>query len=570
MASDESVVGEWGRGASIYDVMKGMPGLLDIFRPETRDRLRTLVGIIDRLANERWALTIGELISETLDCTGYLKYLSSIEGPRGPRFSNVARFYRIATSYEEAHPEAGLEKFLSYMDTAIVGDTSAVTADPTVDAVQIMTVHQAKGLEFPVVFVVNLGRDSFPLKFRANRFGYDEEFGLFARTISEDISGARYKGDNGIDIESSLKGKHYGEEKRVMYVAMTRARDYLYLTTCAVIKETKGKKKPAEGSIDFFEHIEKFASETGSRCAEKAVSIPVSTGPPSPQPMTATTMDVESIKRLAAEVLARISQPPSARVASEAQVVTLSYSGLALYRQCPMKYALRYVYNLPLSPHDESPRDELSDEMHPHGGADAISLGNLLHNVLMQYHRRRKADPRADASVILNELARASDCAKEVVRAAQAMMKKYMAGMLSKADTLFEEKEFHWRVSEDSLQILFVGKIDRVHREGDSLKIVDYKTGIADEGGHRLQLGIYRMAMESVFGEKDILTSDYYLSTGEEKEQRFTVEELGEIRKGFLEDARRIAAGDFSMDAGGAQEKRECCNCEYETYCPRT
>lgn len=551
------------RITSIYDVMKEKRELVETFRSETRNRLWHLTSVIDKLANGRWALTIGELISETLGYTGYLKYLTSIEGPRGPRFSNVALFYRIATSFEEAHPGAGLEEFLSYVDEAMAGDAGAVASDPTLDAVQIMTVHQAKGLEFPVVFAVNLRSHSFPLSFRANRFGYDEDFGLFARTISEDVFGARYKGANGIDIEDSLKGKHYGEEKRVMYVAMTRAKELLYLTTSAPAREEKEKKKGKEDSVDFFEYIRKSASQAGNRYAEEVTMIPLVARPPNPQPAPATSMDVEDIKRIATEVLARISQPPAVKVAGGAEVLTLSYSRLSVYRQCPMKYALRYVYNLPLSPHGEA-----EDEFHPHGGVDAVVLGNLMHKALMQYHRRRKADPRVDAWRILAELSRASDCPRDVARAAQGMMKKYLVSTLSRIDTLSEEKEFHWRLKEGALQILLEGKIDRIHREGDSLKVVDYKTGLSDAEGHRLQLGIYRLAMESVLGTSGILTSDCYLSTGEEIEQRFTTEELSDIRNDILDDARKIASGDFSVDKKGSDEDGDCHGCEYKTFCP--
>ncbi|UCD58266.1 MAG: UvrD-helicase domain-containing protein, partial [Candidatus Hydrogenedentota bacterium] len=335
-----------GSESSLYDVLKNSKHLLEGFRPRTRERLQELVSMVDELASTRWSLTTGELISEVLDKTRYLKYLSSLEGPRGPRFSNVALFYKMATLFEERHPSAALDEFLSYLDNAIAGGVGGTPGDPGADSVQLMTVHQAKGLEFRVVFAVNLGTGTFPLKFRAGDFGYDEKFGLFTRRLPQGGPTVRYEGGYGIGIEEHLRRRQYLEENRIMYVAMTRARDLLYLTTCT----------PKNGdSKDFFHLIEGFASGSGSRCAEVTAPVSAPASLSGRESGVVAHMAVQDIKRLATKAVRRITQQTPARIAPEASgTIVLSYSRLAVFRHCPMKYALRYLYGLPLSPHEES------------------------------------------------------------------------------------------------------------------------------------------------------------------------------------------------------------------------
>jgi ATP-dependent exoDNAse (exonuclease V) beta subunit len=517
--------------------------------------LRKLVAIIDELANARGSLTLGELFSELLDRTGYLKYLSSLEGLRGARFSNVASFYKMATSFEERNPAAGLEEFLSYMDAAMTAAASASPLGSETDSVQIMTVHQAKGLEFPLVFVVNLGPGAFPLKFRSANLGYDERFGLFARRLPQDVPTVRYEGGYGVGIEERLRETHYLEENRIMYVAMTRAKDLLYLTTPV----------PKDGASDyFFQLIEEFASEGGGESVALATPVTAAASIPTPEKEAAAHIGIEEIKEIAAEAVQRVSRLLPGRYAPDAGgTIGLSYSRLALFRRCPMKYALRYLYNLPLAPHEES-----EDESHPFDGVNASLLGTLLHRTLMQYHGARKGGVKADAPEIFAELCRAHRCPKNMVQTGNAMIERYLATPLSEVETLYEEKEFHWRMEEDSRQIMFEGKVDRVHREGGSLKVVDYKTGMRDEKSHPLQLAMYRLAIESVLGEEGILTSNFYLSTGEEVEYRFSTDELREIRDGIIEDARKIAGGDFGVDVKGEHRARDCADCGYESFCP--
>jgi DNA helicase-2/ATP-dependent DNA helicase PcrA len=549
---------------AIQDSLKGEGGVAANLRPTVRRRLEALMATIATLANRKWEMTAGEVISGALAGVGYLKYLASIEGVRGERFPNVSLFYKQAAQFEERHPGAALREFLEYFERSLLAGTGPSATLSACDAVQIMSVHQAKGLEFPVVFVMNLKSKAFPLAFRTDRFGYDEKVGLYARKLPGGDDNVRYKGGYGGNIQESLKHRQLLEENRIMYVAVTRAERLLYLTA-----PTAKADKPA---IDFLARMELFAASDGigTRIVEarEHPAARVGTEGSSVLPMASN-----DILDTAADAVERIERGAGTVPDAGAGVLRLSYSRLALMRFCPMKYAMRYVYNLPLAPHEDS-----FDEVHggTHGQVDAFTLGTLLHSTLMRFHRARKDDAEnADASDIFRKLSGALP--RGMVEAGVGMLERYIEHPLSRNETLYEETDFHWKIVADSIEIMFEGKVDRIHREGERLKIVDYKTGMPNAEAHEIQLAIYKMAMEETLGEEGMLTSNYYLSAGEEASCEFSAERLSEIRAGIIEDARKIAAGDFSMPGDGKKdtspssrpdaEAGRCRACGYKSFC---
>ncbi len=152
---------------------------------------REFINVIEELKDKKDKIVISELIKTTLKKTGYTKALeeeNTIEAEN--RIENLEEFLTVAIEFEEEYAENSLSQFLEGI--TLSSDIDNVEEDE--DSVTLMTLHSAKGLEFPVVFLVGMEEGIFP--------GY--------KSISEP--------------------KELEEERRLCYVGITRAKEHLYLT----------------------------------------------------------------------------------------------------------------------------------------------------------------------------------------------------------------------------------------------------------------------------------------------------------------------------------------------------
>ncbi len=176
-------------GQSMFSVMQNASSYPALAK--SAPKLMEFTALILGLRDISEAETLDVLIDKVLDLTGYRAMLKAISGPEGEtRLENVNELVSSAVEYTASHEEASLSNFLE--EIALVSDID--NYDPDADAVVMMTVHSAKGLEFPVVFLPGLEEGIFPTQLST----YDPQ-----------------------ELE---------EERRLAYVAVTRAKERLYLT----------------------------------------------------------------------------------------------------------------------------------------------------------------------------------------------------------------------------------------------------------------------------------------------------------------------------------------------------
>lgn len=197
-------------GISMYEVIKNAAqyGLNRVFI-----NTREFIEQIENLIAKKDEIKISDLIKETLRTTGYtqaLKNENTIEAES--RIQNLDEFLTVAIEFEDESAENTLGDFLE----GITLTTDLDNADTSEDSVTLMTLHSAKGLEFPVVFLVGMEEGIFP--------GY--------KSIGEE--------------------KELEEERRLFYVGITRAKEYLHLT-CA-------KRRTIFGSTSY-NQVSRFVKE---------------------------------------------------------------------------------------------------------------------------------------------------------------------------------------------------------------------------------------------------------------------------------------------------------------------
>ncbi len=175
-------------GISVYEVIKRADEYVAL--KKSASKLLAFADLIESLRNAVGVCTVAEIIKRVASDSGYLEMLNNSIEDESDRINNISELVSNAIKYIEDNPEGDLGGFLE--EVALVADVDGYDKDS--DAVVLMTIHSAKGLEFPVVFLPGLEENIIPSSLSTNT---DDE------------------------IE---------EERRLMYVAITRAREKLILT----------------------------------------------------------------------------------------------------------------------------------------------------------------------------------------------------------------------------------------------------------------------------------------------------------------------------------------------------
>jgi ATP-dependent helicase/nuclease subunit A len=205
----------------------------DSGRPKTERFLKNF-GAWRRLARQ---VSLSRCLETVLDSTHYAEWL--LTQPRGEqRHANVRRLLALAQQFDRFQRQ-GLFRFLRFVEAQQAAETGPeVAAVSGENSVFLMSIHQSKGLEFPVVAVADLGKPFNLADLRAEII-LDEEYGLCPQ-IKPPHSGQRYPSLPWWLARRRQKRKLLGEELRLLYVAMTRARDTLILSGTASAKKFAG------------------------------------------------------------------------------------------------------------------------------------------------------------------------------------------------------------------------------------------------------------------------------------------------------------------------------------------
>jgi DNA helicase-2/ATP-dependent DNA helicase PcrA len=177
-------------GTPLFDVLSS-PSLPEVLAERAVRAVRGFRALLAKYLTLKETMSASELTRALIDEVGFLRILKEEGTPESlSRRENIQELVSALTEYADQHPDVGLEHFLE--EVSLVSDVD--TAEFGRNAVTLMTLHAAKGLEFPVVFVTGLEEGLFPISLATN---------------------------DRAELE---------EERRLMYVGMTRAKDRLYLT----------------------------------------------------------------------------------------------------------------------------------------------------------------------------------------------------------------------------------------------------------------------------------------------------------------------------------------------------
>ena len=224
-----------------------------ILSPQAIAGIGTLLMLLDSSMKKiKDGRSLVEILYDFVMNSGYINtFLEEDSAESLFAVSNINKFFDLVKSYEKENPDSNIYEYVDYLNYSIqIGDSPLVdlTDMDELNAVNIMTVHSAKGLEFPVVFLVNLVSDRFPTRSRRDAIPIPEE--LVKEIVAEELT----------EKEANLQ-----EERRLFYVGATRAKEKLYLTVSNFYGDAKRKKKP---SVFLYEVLDRDVDDDFKQRAE--------------------------------------------------------------------------------------------------------------------------------------------------------------------------------------------------------------------------------------------------------------------------------------------------------------
>jgi ATP-dependent helicase/nuclease subunit A len=386
-------------------------GWLEHVPDDDRRRLRDLRTGIAALRRRAPLLGLDRLIDEAISAFGY--DLAVLSMPRGVRrYANVRKLMRLGREYERTEGR-DLRGFLRFLDERSAADREgeAATEAEDHDGVRVMTVHAAKGLEFPVVAVADLGRGLLDggrqpaVSVGEIASSDDDELPALRVGIRMARFGSPAVGVFGYDelIERAAEDAA-AEACRLAYVAMTRARDRLILS--GIYSAANLAKPEAEGvragtpiterlmrSLELTEGedttIEVAAAEPRPgldlRCPQGRIRVRFNR--PEPEAFAALRAATAPADERAQRPLL---EPPLARPATQTEPAArhLSYSALATYGRCGYRFFAERIARL-------DPLEQAGAEDDGAGGAGRFGFGNAVHALLEWSARRNWRAPDA-------------------------------------------------------------------------------------------------------------------------------------------------------------------------------
>jgi ATP-dependent exoDNAse (exonuclease V) beta subunit len=479
--------------------------------------------------------------------------------------------------------EAGVNAFIEHLEVLTDMEKRSAIGEPTLPdgRVAVMTIHQAKGLEFSAVAVPGLKAKTD----RAPAFYVSKEKGLF-------LEGFEGRGFDAFE-EAVRHAENMSQEERcLVYVAMTRARDHLFLSTPKAMKERR------KSGRDFFSDIMESLAAGG---------IPYVEWRRAPDVEEPRTVREEKVRRAAGDGEetgeAELKRWRAGRTAvretdlQEAEplraVRYADWRALRTFSECPLQYYFRFVRGLPGVPEGErepplepsgvpgESRWERRAAIKGVSGVDDATYGSFVHFVLQRLSARRPDGAKSvadDGKPAAGDNRRIAETIEECAglfglsAASTRDALKRMPGLIRRAlgassggDGPVDERMCEQPFSIRTGEFLFTGIIDRIDRSGGRYRIVDYKTGEAKDE-HRFQVQYYAWALSAVLGAEVVEGSLVYIG----KECRVvevdtSAEQIARVEASVREFERAAVERRYDAAPGGV-----CPGCPYGPVCPRS
>ena len=500
---------------SLYLVFKNISNTRELSEvsQNSKDKISLIITDLEEFLKISREESTGRLLYSFLTETGYLKELTKdIDLEKETKIQNLAKFFNMVRDFELVAKEDRVMNFVNYLDLLIEAgdDPETAEADLDTDAVNVLTIHKAKGLEFRVVFLVSLVSGRFPVPHRKQPIEIPDVL------IKEILPTGDF---------------HLQEERRLFYVGMTRAKEELYLTAASDYGGARQR------------HISQFVIEAlGNQVKVKEKQ---------------KSSALEAIERFA---LKKQALRAKLREAPEDQLLNLSYYQIDDYLTCPLKYKYVHILRIPILEHHtviygRAMHDAVTKYFQYKISGKRMELADLLEVFKESFTPQGFLDEKHQ---------------QERFRIGQeALASFYKEEEKRNSQPLFIEKSFSFVLENNKIR----GRFDRVDKEEDGAIIMDFKTSElkkqkdADKRTREsLQLDIYALAYKNIFGELPKRVQLYFLESGLIGSAEIKEEDLEKVKARIREASEGIRQRNFAP----APAYLACAYCAFNQICPST
>ncbi len=501
------------KGSSLWDTMQAAKNEPP-FSGGGRN-LDALVELISELRKKARYVTASELfdaLAEGLDVS------TAVAGEDRKYFDRLGQFVR---EWQLKSETQRLKEFVEYLDYFEQAGGSINLEQESGDAVQLMTVHAAKGLEFDHVYVLRVVHRGFPAGEKPRVLEFPPEL---------------------MKEEQPQGNFHIQEERRLFYVAVTRARQKLTLNT---VENKRSKPSPFLDDILMDAQIKRRDVE---QLAPTAANVTVTASEDAQAPLFQREQQRARIGSQIGEWATSYRPPVS-------EPLEISPSGIGTLEACPQKYLFANAWKLRGGP------------------AAALSFGSVMHNTIKYFigeltkghtlpceEVERKFELEWTSAGFEDEYQE-----QEYKKDGLLQLRTFYASTLAAPpDVIAQEKSFDLPMENN---VVLKGRMDQVNRLGPGEEeIVDYKTGKArneEKAKKDVQLSVYALAAREVFDWNPARLTLHFLQTNQPVSATRDEKQLKKVRADIQEAAADIRAGAFPAKPGFS-----CRYCDFESICP--
>ncbi|MCX7880897.1 MAG: ATP-dependent helicase [Patescibacteria group bacterium] len=486
---------------------------LPLIKNESRKKLLSFFKMINRHLSLIKKETAGQILYYFLEDTHYLHQLVNYKTEKEEKIAlNISKFFNKLKTYEQEHEDASVFAVVDYLEMSLeLGESPLVsqTDIPEYDAVNLLTVHSAKGLEFPVVFLVNLTTGRFPT------YQKKEAIPLPKELIKEILPQGNY---------------HLQEERRLFYVGLTRTKDFCFLSSSLFYGEGKRERR-----------ISPFVFETLKKTLEK------------------TLINNNDKKNNQKKLSFFDFKKTDEKIIKKKLIFNeFSFSQLEIFNTCPLQYKYQYVLKIPTLPQGQLSFGETIHKTLYLFYKEFLKNKKINLNDLLEIYQKNWVP------VGYSSLAHQKRMKKEGEKILINFFKNHHQENLK---IIALEKFFKINLDQG---IIISGKIDRVDQKNKGkIEIIDYKTGkqpSEKELKKDLQLSLYALAAtdKKLFNKKpsQIELSFYFLQTNNKVTFKKNEEDIKNLKKEIIETVEKIRQEKFIANPG-----RWCDFCPFRIIC---